>query len=59
MLLKAVWEMCKVNSGSSSEKSGSLSGIIGDLGLLCRRVTGYRSFANRTLVRNVGTTETA
>ena len=36
MLIKAVWEMCKVNSGSSSEKSGSHSGTIEDLRPLCR-----------------------
>ena len=58
MLIKAVWEICKVNSGSSSEKAGSHSGIIDDLRLRCRSVTGHRSFKNRTLVRNVGTTET-
>jgi hypothetical protein len=51
MLIKAVWEMYKVNCGSSSEKSGSHSGTIEDLRPLCRWVTGYRSFENRTLVR--------
>jgi hypothetical protein len=51
ILIKAVWKMYKINSGSSSEKSGSHSGTIEDLRPLCRWVTGYRSFENRTLVR--------